>query len=65
VASIGSFSGNDSVTYETVFTAVKDKPESGSYVYFLDTSYYDSTNETIVLGATFDYRSLTAQVIKE
>jgi len=65
VNSVGSFSGNDTLTYETIFTAVKDKPQPGSYVYFLDTSYYDSTNETIVLGATFDYRSLTAQVIKE
>ena len=47
------------------FTAVKDKPQSGSYVYFLDLSYYDSTGSTIVLSADFGYRSLTAQVIKE
>lgn len=47
------------------FTAVKDKPVPGSYVYFLDTSYYDSTGSTIVLSADFGYRSLTAQVIKE
>lgn len=65
VASVGSFSGNDSLTYETVFTAVKDKPQPGSYVYFLDLSYYNSTGETIVQSAIFDYRSLTAQVIKE
>ena len=65
VDSVGSFSGNDSLTYSTVFTAIKDKPVSGSYVYFLDTSYYDSSGQTLVTGASFDYRSLTAQVIKE
>jgi len=65
VDTVGSFSGNDSLTYSTVFTAIKDKPVSGSYVYFLDTSYYDSTGATAVTGASFDYRSLTAQVIKE
>lgn len=52
-------------TSTVYFTAVKDKPVSGSYVYFLDTSYYDSTGSTIVLSADFGYRSLTAQVIKE
>lgn len=66
VSAIGSNTpGNDSLTYSTVFTAIKDKPQSGSYVYFLDTSYYDSSGETFVLSASFDYRSLTAQVIKE
>jgi len=65
VTTVGSFSDYDYLTYETIFTAIKDTPQPGSYVYFLDTSYYDSTNETIVLGATFNYRSLTAQVIKE
>ena len=52
-------------TSTVYFTAVKDKPLPGSYVYFLDTSYYDSTGATIVLSAEFNYRSLTAQVIKE
>ena len=52
-------------TSTVYFTAVKDKPLPGSYVYFLDTSYYDSTAATIVLSAEFNYRSLTAQVIKE
>lgn len=55
----------DYSTSTVYFTAVKDKPQSGSYVYFLDTSYYDSTGSTIVLSADFGYRSLTAQVIKE
>jgi hypothetical protein len=55
----------DYATYSTVFTAVKDKPRPGSYIYFLDTSYYDATGTATVLSAEFNYRSLTAQVIKE
>jgi len=65
VASIGSFSGNDTLTYSTIFTAVKDAPVPGSYIYFLDTSYYQSTGDTYVLSASLDYRSLTATVLKE
>lgn len=47
------------------FTAVKDTPKPGSYIYFLDTSYYDATGATVILNAIFDYRSLTVTVIKE
>lgn len=64
VATVGSFSGNDYITYSTVFTPIKDTPPPGSYIYFLDTSYYDASGETFV-STYFDYRSLTAQVIKE
>lgn len=55
----------DYFTESTVFTPIKDQPEPGSYIYFLDTSYYDSTGATIILSADLSYRSLTAQVIKE
>ena len=66
VSDIGSNTpGNDFLRYATIFTAVKDTPQPGSYVYFLDTSYYDASGETFILGASFNYRSLTAQVIKE
>lgn len=53
------------ITYSTVFTPIKDQPLPGSYIYFLDTSYYDVTAQTIIENAVLDYRSLTAQVIKE
>jgi len=49
----------------TYFTAVKDTPNPGSYIYFLDTSYYDVTGTAIILNAIFDYRSLTVTVIKK
>jgi len=65
VSTVGSLSNNDNLTESVYFTAVKDQPPPGSYVYFLDTSYYDSTGEAAILGANFGYRSLTAQVIKE
>lgn len=55
----------DYATDTIYFTAVKDQPQPGSYIYFLDTSYYDSTALTTILSAEFNYRSLTAQVIKE
>jgi hypothetical protein len=66
VTQVGADTSNvDTLTYSTVFTPIKDQPQPGSYLYFLDTSYYDSTGQTVILGATLDYRSLTAQVIKE
>jgi|TARA_R110000868_G_scaffold79428_1_gene226104 hypothetical protein len=65
VLTVGSLSNNDFVNNTVYFTPVKDAPIPGSYIYFLDTSYYDSSGNTIVLSDTFGYRSLTAQIIKQ
>ena len=65
VSTVGSLSNNDFVNNIVYFTPVKDAPKPGSYIYFLDTAYYDSSGNTIVLSDTFGYRSLTAQVIKQ